>query len=173
VSHIQYTICRSGSYYYNRRVPKHAVQYYGQFIRCLLSTDIHEAKALIAKFAAAPGEPIDIRADLTREEFNSYVDAFIMHHPSLEKYMVKDEGIKLMYQDSLIVEELIQNFTAREVPILCVHDSIIVQEKYLDLAREKMKKATVKLLGVEFDFDQNRVTKDLVFFTSAQFIISK
>ena len=26
-------------------MPKHAVQYYGQFIRCLLSTDIHEAKA--------------------------------------------------------------------------------------------------------------------------------
>ena len=45
MSHIKYTICRSGSYYYNRRVPKHAVQYYGQFIRCLLSTDIHEAKA--------------------------------------------------------------------------------------------------------------------------------
>ena len=45
MSHIQYTICRSGSYYYNRRVPKHAVQYYGQFIRCILSTDIHEAKA--------------------------------------------------------------------------------------------------------------------------------
>ena len=41
---IQYTICRSGSYCYNRRVPKHAVQYYGQFIRCILSTDIHEAK---------------------------------------------------------------------------------------------------------------------------------
>ena len=45
MSHIKYTICRSGSYYYNRRVPKHAVQYYGQFIRCILSTDIHEAKA--------------------------------------------------------------------------------------------------------------------------------
>lgn len=119
-------------------------------------------KALIAKFASPPGEPIDIRANLTREEFNSYLDAFIMHHPSLEKYMGKDEGIKLMYQDSLIVEELIQNFTAREIPILCVHDSIIVQEKYLDLAREEMKKATVKLLGVELDFDQNRVTKDLV-----------
>ena len=102
---------------------------------------------------------------LTREEFNAYLDAFIMHHPSLEKYMGKDEGIKLMYQDSLIVEELIRNFTAREIPILCVHDSIIVQEKYLDLAREEMKKATVKLLGVELDFDQNRVTKDLVYGT--------
>ena len=76
--------------------------------------------------------------------------------------MGKDEGIKLMYQDSIIVEELIRSFTAKEIPILCVHDSIIVQEKYLDLAREEMKKATVKLLGVELDFDQNRVTKDLV-----------
>jgi len=129
----------------------------------LNADDIDKAfKALIAKFATPPGEPIDIRADFTREEFNSYLDAFIMHHPSLEKYMGKDEGIKLMYQDSLIVEELIRNFTEREIPILCVHDSIIVQEKYLDLAREEMKKATVKLLGVELDFDQNRVTKDIV-----------
>ena len=33
VSHIQYTICRNSTYYYNRRVPKHAVKQYGQFIR--------------------------------------------------------------------------------------------------------------------------------------------
>ena len=129
----------------------------------LNADDIDKAyNALISKFSTAPGDTIDIRADLTREEFNSYLDAFIMHHPSLEKHMGKDEGIKLMYQDSLIVEELIRNFTAREIPILCVHDSIIIQENYLDLAREEMKKATVKLLGVELNFDQNRVTKDLV-----------
>ena len=33
MSHIQYTICRNSTYYYNRRVPKHAVNQYGQFIR--------------------------------------------------------------------------------------------------------------------------------------------
>jgi len=55
VSHIQYTICRSGSYYYNRRVPEHAVKYYGQFIGCLLSTDIHEAKA----YAERPNDVLD------------------------------------------------------------------------------------------------------------------
>ena len=55
MSHIQYTICRSGSYYYNRRVPKHAVKYYGQFIGCLLSTDIHEAKA----YAERPNDVLD------------------------------------------------------------------------------------------------------------------
>ncbi|MDC1334321.1 tyrosine-type recombinase/integrase, partial [Planktomarina temperata] len=45
VSHIQYTICRSGTYYYNRRVPKHAVGSYGQFIRQALSKDPLEAEA--------------------------------------------------------------------------------------------------------------------------------
>ena len=37
MSHIPYTICRSGTYYYNRRVPKHAVKAYGSFIRQSLS----------------------------------------------------------------------------------------------------------------------------------------
>ena len=39
MSHIPYTICRHGTYYYNRRVPKHAVDLYGSFIRYGLSSD--------------------------------------------------------------------------------------------------------------------------------------
>ena len=45
MAHIQYTISRSGTYYYNRRVPKHAVDSYGQFIRQALSKDPSEAEA--------------------------------------------------------------------------------------------------------------------------------
>jgi hypothetical protein len=45
MSHIQYTICRSGTYYYNRRVPKHAVKSYGPFIRQALSKCPEEAAA--------------------------------------------------------------------------------------------------------------------------------
>ncbi|MDU8911966.1 tyrosine-type recombinase/integrase [Aestuariicoccus sp. MJ-SS9] len=45
MSHIQYTIQRSGTYYYNRRVPKHAVETYGRFIRQALSKDRDEAEA--------------------------------------------------------------------------------------------------------------------------------
>jgi integrase len=37
MSHILHTISRSGCYYYNRRVPKHAVKAYGNFIRIALS----------------------------------------------------------------------------------------------------------------------------------------
>ncbi len=46
MSHIQYTICRSGTYYYNRRVPKHAILTYGQYIRYALSKDPVESEAL-------------------------------------------------------------------------------------------------------------------------------
>ena len=60
MSHIQYTICRSGSYYYNRRVPKHAVQSYGQFIRCILSSDIHEAKAYAERLGDVAECPMDM-----------------------------------------------------------------------------------------------------------------
>ena len=45
MSHIPYTLCRSGTYYYNRRVPKHAVQAYGSFIRQALSKCPKEAEA--------------------------------------------------------------------------------------------------------------------------------
>jgi len=45
MSHIPYTLCRSGTYYYNRRVPKHAVKAYGPFIRQALSKCPEEAQA--------------------------------------------------------------------------------------------------------------------------------
>ena len=45
MSHIQYTLSRSGRYYYNRRVPKHLVQAYGSFIRLALSKDRFERAA--------------------------------------------------------------------------------------------------------------------------------
>ena len=45
MSHIPYTISRNGTFYYNRRVPKHAVSAYGLFIRVALTTDNYEVKA--------------------------------------------------------------------------------------------------------------------------------
>ena len=51
MSHIQYTISRSGTYHYNRRVPKHAVNSYGLFIRQALSKDPLEAEALAKRLS--------------------------------------------------------------------------------------------------------------------------
>ena len=45
MSYIPYTICRSGTYYYNRRVPKYAVKAYGPITRQALSKCPEEAAA--------------------------------------------------------------------------------------------------------------------------------
>ena len=45
MSHIRYTIVRSGTYYYNRRVPAHAIAAYGTHIRQALSSCPIEAEA--------------------------------------------------------------------------------------------------------------------------------
>ena len=45
MSHIRYTIRRAGTFYYNRRIPPHAVSAYGTHIRQALSSCPLEAQA--------------------------------------------------------------------------------------------------------------------------------
>ena len=51
MSHIRYTISRSGTYYYNRRVPSHAVPAYGTHIRQALSACSAEAEAYATRLS--------------------------------------------------------------------------------------------------------------------------
>ena len=51
MSHIRYTIHRSGTYYYNRRVPIHAVAAYGSHIRQALSSCPVEAEAYATRLS--------------------------------------------------------------------------------------------------------------------------
>jgi hypothetical protein len=118
--------------------------------------------ALMNTYKTPKGKTKDPRSTITHSEFEKYVAAFINKHPSLENLIGKDQGIRLMYVDSQIIEEIIKNFTRQKIPILCVHDSIIVEEENVKLARAEMKAATNKILGTELSFDQNRLTYDKV-----------
>ena len=51
MSHIRYTISRSGTYYYNRRVPSHAIAAYGTHIRQALSSCPLEAEAYATRLS--------------------------------------------------------------------------------------------------------------------------
>jgi integrase len=51
MSHIRYTISRSGTYYYNRRVPSYAVSAYGTHIRQALSSCPIEAEAYATRLS--------------------------------------------------------------------------------------------------------------------------
>ena len=65
-----------------------------------------------------------------------------------------------MHIDSQIIEHIIKNTTAQEIPILTVHDSIICQEKHSKLLEDAMRLATKEILGTELSFDVSRTTQN-------------
>ena len=82
MSHIQYTLFRSGTYYYNRRVPHHAIRVYGSHIRQALSSCPVEAEAYATRLSdvleaswASPNNttPINIPAVLDSFQPKSYL----------------------------------------------------------------------------------------------------
>ncbi len=76
MSHIQYTIYRSGSYYYNRRVPKHAVETYGPFIRHSLSSDPVEAEAYSKRLSDVLDGSWNNRPCISAVDVASVVESF-------------------------------------------------------------------------------------------------
>jgi len=76
MSHIQYTIYRSGRYYYNRRVPKHAVESYGPFIRHSLSNDPAEAEAYSKRLSDVLDGSWNNRSCISAVDVASVVEGF-------------------------------------------------------------------------------------------------
>ena len=93
---------------------------------------------------------------LKKTQFYAYVDAFKTKHPHLTDKIGNDEGIRLMFIDSQIMNIIIEKTTTQEVPILTVHDSVICREKDEPYVRKLMREATKQVVGVELNFDVNR-----------------
>ena len=93
---------------------------------------------------------------LKKTQFYAYVDAFKTKHPHLADKIGNDEGIRLMFIDSQIMNIIIEKATTQEVPILTVHDSVICREKDEPYVRKLMREATKQVVGVELNFDVNR-----------------
>jgi len=82
---------------------------------------------------------------LTDKQLEKLLNAFIKKYPELEPYLCSGKGLELMYRDSCIAEHVIDHFTRRDVPILCIHDSFIVPfDQVLEL-RAIMTEAGAKI----------------------------
>ena len=95
---------------------------------------------------------------LKYKEYESYLEAFVQKHPHLENYIGADQGSALMYKDSQIIEHIIKQTTAKDIPILTIHDSIICIEKHQIFVTEAMQLATSVIVGTTLSFDANRTT---------------
>ena len=76
MSHIPYTICRSGTYYYNRRVPKHAVEAYGSFIRQSLSQWSEEATEYALRLNTVLESSWKSRVGVTAVDVATIIESF-------------------------------------------------------------------------------------------------
>ncbi len=121
----------------------------------LLNASNHKSAYTAFRYDQDKGHPFK---SLKKEQFNKYVEAIINKHTHLEQCLATDQGVRLMYIDSQIIEQIISVATSNNIPILTVHDSVICRERDEFFVRDLMKKATKHVLGVELGFDVNRET---------------
>ena len=121
----------------------------------LLNAKSHKAAYGAFKYDQKAGHPFKA---LTRKQFDKYVEAIINKHPHLERSLGADQGVRLMFIDSQIIEQIIILATTNNIPILTVHDSVICKEQDEESLRNFMKIATYKILSTQLNFDSNRVS---------------
>ena len=78
-----------------------------------------------------------------------------MKHKPIASYLAHSGGMELQYLDSQITEEIVNYFSMRGIPILCVHDSYIIWKEYLQDLRFQMNKQWIKFSGLK----ESEVTK--------------
>jgi hypothetical protein len=77
------------------------------------------------------------------------VDMCADKHSLINRYFNTDSGKLLQFYDSHIASQVIKHYTDLNIPILCIHDSFICQEKYSTDLNEIMKKIALVSFGME------------------------
>ena len=76
------------------------------------------------------------------------LDGFSEENRDIAHYLCADKGVELMAVDGNITTRLIEHFTYKNIPILTVHDSYIVEFEYEDELIRLMNDACQKELGI-------------------------
>lgn len=107
------------------------------------------ARSLKSAFKAfRDGYPAGSREKSLRDaDLKRLLDVFVRRHPHLEDALGADQGIRLMYKDSVIAEQIINHFTQREIPVLCIHDSFIIDHRRSMELKSMMEEVTSGILG--------------------------
>ena len=88
-------------------------------------------------------------ADLER-----LLSLFLEFYPHLEEKLFADLGILLMYRDSQVAAKVLANFTQAGIPVLCIHDSFIIQARHQKQLASFMQDATSYEFGGTLRTDQ-------------------
>lgn len=88
-----------------------------------------------------------IEKKMKDKKLEELLNSFIKKNPEVEPYLGSDKGVELMAIDGRITAKIINHFTKRNIPILTIHDSYILDHEYSGELRTVMNKAIKEELG--------------------------
>ena len=119
-----------------------------------------EKKAFQAFRSAQPKGSLGKR--FTDNQLEQLLTAFKKKHAPIKKYLCSDKGVEFMNIDGRIAAKVINYFTDKQEPILCVHDSFICREQFKDELTDVMNKAVQEeLQDYQIRIDPNKEVTDL------------
>ena len=81
------------------------------------------------------------------KDLKRLLDAFLKQTPQLEGALFNDQGIRLMNVDARIAEDVLRSTVAHNLPVLCVHDSFIVDYRRTKLLKLFMAAGSKRVVG--------------------------
>jgi len=83
----------------------------------------------------------------TYENFKYLLRKIIEENPVFEKYLCSGKGLELQNIDSQIAENIFKRLLKKKIPVLCVHDSFIVETHHQDELIQAMNEEYSKVMN--------------------------
>jgi hypothetical protein len=84
---------------------------------------------------------------ITYKEMQAVIDKVLDTHKLLSQHFFSVTGRTLQNIDSMIMEDIQKEFVEMEIPLLCIHDSCIVQQQYEGLLHDIMSQVYKRHVG--------------------------
>jgi hypothetical protein len=90
---------------------------------------------------------------LTDIQLGALLDAFTNKHPQFDGILNTGQALRLMNTDSQIANLVIDYFTQKDIPVLCIHDSFIIQYDKEPELRRVLDQSTHQITNYTVDHD--------------------
>ena len=90
---------------------------------------------------------------LTNIQLGKLLDAFIDKHPQFDGILNTGQALRLMNIDSQIANLVIDHFTQKDIQVLCIHDSFIIQYDKEPELRRILDQATHQVTNYTINHD--------------------
>ena len=90
---------------------------------------------------------------LTDIQLAALLDAFIDKHPQFDGVLNTGQALRLMNIDSQIANMVVDHFTQKDIPVLCIHDSFIIQYDKEPELRRILDQATHQVTNYTINHD--------------------